>query len=577
MLVDANEFMREQSIRVGRISEKMSAATERQVVREYKTALADLKAKMAKIYEKYETGGVLSYNEMMKYNRMDAMTKDMNETLKDLTGKTSKETMDNTKGVFSESYYRAGYSMETGADAKLSFSTLNPKVIQAAVENPISGLTLSETLQANRASIITDIRSTITQSLIKGESYAKMTKRLQTSLENNAVKANRIVRTEGHRAAMQGNLAAMDHASSRGVEFKKEWMSVLDERTRESHQGMDGQIVGRNENFVSPLGNKAPAPGMFGVAAEDINCRCDVGNILPGAGTTTVRQTYREWAEEHRIKPAYEGADPNVWPAREKLPTLIRNTKTDLGEAAKDNSLGKYTDGSKLSAEREELHQKILEDLFKDAYPVTSGNPTFYMMGGGPASGKSSVIKAGNITLPKNVIAVDSDAIKARLPDYQSMVAAKNPMAASFVHEESSALAKRAMKIAQKNGYNSMLDGTGDGSIPSLMKKINQARSGGSQVVGYYVTCPTEEAVRRSAARAAKTGRVVMNDVITSTHKKVSQIMPECAQYFDRVELFDTMDGVRLVATGGSGKGLVAQPGMERLLREFIAKGGENG
>ena len=248
-----------------------------------------------------------------------------------------------------------------------------------------------------------------------------------------------------------------------------------------------------------------------------------------------------------------------------------------MGEAAKDNSLGKYMDGSKLSAERGELHQKILEDLFKDAYPVTSGNPTFYMMGGGPASGKSSVIKAGNITLPKNIIAVDSDAIKARLPDYQSMVAAKNPMAASFVHEESSALAKRAMEIAQKNGYNSMLDGTGDGSIPSLMKKINQARTGGSQVVGYYVTCPTEEAVRRSAARAAKTGRVVMNDVITSTHKKVSQIMPECAQYFDRVELFDTMDGVRLVATGGSGKGLVAKPGMERLLREFIAKGGENG
>lgn len=365
----------------------------------------------------------------------------------------------------------------------------------------------------------------------------------------------------------------MDHAAKRGIEFKKEWIATIDDRTRESHAGMDGQVVGANDYFVSPLGNKGLAPGMFGVGSEDINCRCDVGKVLPGAGDTTVRQTFNEWADERGINYKYKDTDPNVYPEREKLPDLIKSTKTDIFEAAADNSLGKYTKDGVLDPEREQLHQQILTDLFKDAYPVKSGNPTFYVMGGGPASGKSTVINAGGVKLPKNIVSVDSDAIKGMLPDYRDMVASKNPIAASFVHEESSSLAKRAMEIAQKNGYNSMLDGTGDGSVKSLMKKIAQAREGGSQVVGYYVTCPTEEALRRATARAMKTGRVVNDHIITSTHQKVSQILPECAKYFDRVELYDTMGGVKLIAVGGDGSGLTAKTGMEKLFRDFLKKG----
>ena len=196
MIVNSNTFMRNQSIVVGRISEKMSADTERKLIKEYRAALVDMKLKMSKIYEKYERDGVLSYNEMMKYNRLGSMMDDMNQTIKDLTGKESMMIKANTKDTFAESYYRNGYIMESGSGAKLSFSALNPKVIQASIENPIAGLTLSETLKAHRASIITDIKSTVTQGLVKGESYAKMAKRLQTSLENNATKAVRIVRTE---------------------------------------------------------------------------------------------------------------------------------------------------------------------------------------------------------------------------------------------------------------------------------------------------------------------------------------------------------------------------------------------
>lgn len=312
-----NGFMETQVIKVKRISDTMTAETEKRMVREYKSALVDLKSQMARIYEKYEVDGKLTYNEMAKYNRLESMIKDANGTLKDLLKVTDREITNNTKGLFEENYYRMGYTLESEAGAKLSFGVLNPKVVQAAVENPISGLTLSETLKSSRPVIITKIRASVTQGLIQGESYAKMAKRIQSTLEEDATKAMRIVRTEGHRAAMQGTLAAADHAARRGVEFQKEWLATLDARTRDTHGEMDGQIADKDGMFRSSSGAKAPAPGMFGVAAEDINCRCGLGYILPGAGDTTTTQKYSEWAEEHNIKPVYKEPE-RIEPSRDE-------------------------------------------------------------------------------------------------------------------------------------------------------------------------------------------------------------------------------------------------------------------
>lgn len=568
---------RADSIQIYRVTEQMTAETEKALIAEYKRALTDMKKELATMYEKYSKDGSLTFAEMAKYHRLEGMISEVNSQMNATYTANRAATNQLAKNCYEESYYRTGYSIEQAAQAKLSYTMLNPKTIQASIENPIAGLKLSETLSQNRAQVITKLKSNITQGLIKGESYAKMAKRMNEVLGGDAVKAMRVARTEAARNYSQGSLAAMEHAISKGVSIRKEWIATLDERTRDTHAAMDGVIVDADKNFRLPSGAQGPAPRMTGVAAEDINCRCALGKVVAGAGDTVARQTYMDWAKEHGIpKSKYDRINElqQIEP-RARLRENIAKTRTDLSEAAKDNSLGKYMDADgNLTPEREELHQQILADLFKDATPVTDGKPTFYMMGGGPASGKSSVIKAGNVTLPKNMVSVDSDAIKAKLPDYQDMIKANNPRAAAFVHEESSALAKRAMQIAQSNGYNSMLDGTGDGSVGSLMKKISQARTGGSQVVGYYVTCPTEEALKRATARAAKTGRVVMDDVIIGTHRKVSQILPECAQYFDRVELYDTTTGVKLIATGGQGKGLIAEKGMSGLLDDFLKKGG---
>lgn len=255
------------------------------------------------------------------------------------------------------------------------------------------------------------------------------------------------------------------------------------------------------------------------------------------------------------------------------------STKIDPTDIEKgQHSISKHLDkDGKLTPERELVHEAAVY-AFLDGVEKAQGQGTFYLMGGGPAAGKSSVIKSGQVDVPgkKQAVQVDVDECKKMLPEYQQMVKSGDPKAAAFAHEESSALSKRVIDVACKNGYNVVLDGTGDGSVKGVLKKIDSAKANGMKVTGVYVTCDTETAVARSNARAAKTGREVPEFVVRNTHAAVSRILPEVADKFDSVQLFDTNGSgqpPKLIASGGSGKGLQVVKGCETEYQSFVNKG----
>jgi hypothetical protein len=53
----------------------------------------------------------------------------------------------------------------------------------------------------------------------------------------------------------------------------KIWLSTRDSRTRDTHYDVDGQRVDKNGMFSVGV-DSMEAPGMGGVAGENINCRC---------------------------------------------------------------------------------------------------------------------------------------------------------------------------------------------------------------------------------------------------------------------------------------------------------------
>lgn len=244
----------------------------------------------------------------------------------------------------------------------------------------------------------------------------------------------------------------------------------------------------------------------------------------------------------------------------------------DMATGSAGPHLVKGENGWGFTPERQALHDQIVNDAVYGV-PV-SDNPTFYVMGGGPAAGKSTMISQGGAQVPdaRSAVHVNSDDVKERIPDYQSMTAKRDLQAAAFSHEESSYLAKRIQAAGMERRTDVVLDGTGDSSAASIGGKIDGARSRGYRVVGNYATVPTNVALERANARGLKTGRFVPETVIRETHKGVSAVFPDVVSKFDELNLFDTTSGPRLLARAVGGKLDVVDPSG---YASFLAKAGE--
>ena len=266
--------------------------------------------------------------------------------------------------------------------------------------------------------------------------------------------------------------------------------------------------------------------------------------------------------------------------------------KRDYGSfevaAAKDGTLKPTVTLSKdvdsnggLTPKRQELHKRII-DMLIDGTPKAKGQAVMTFLGGGPASGKSSITRDPDSGVMKSneAVCIDSDSIKQMIPEYQKMLANGDDTAADCVHKESSMIAWKALSIAQNEGYHCVMDGTGDGTAESMRESINEAKAKGMYVKGVYASCATEEAVRRAYARATNSdnpedkGRKVPEKLIRKTHKNVSKCVPDIADDYDELTIYDTnTKTAKKIAHKDYGKSLVIDD--KKLYSDFLEKANE--
>lgn len=218
------------------------------------------------------------------------------------------------------------------------------------------------------------------------------------------------------------------------------------------------------------------------------------------------------------------------------------------------DTLGRFQlpDGS-FTPERQALHDAIVRRHFQNATPV--GDPVVTVLGGGPASGKSTAI--GQLSLPKNLVHIDTDEIRAMLPEYREGLGVIKEIAA-ITHEESDVINKRIARLAIEGRYNVLMDGTGNGSLENLTKKVNGYRAGGGRVVGGYVTVDTDEAMTRMVKRGDRTGRYVPEEYLRGVHRGISEILPTAMErgLFDEVSLWDNNGATPILVATARGKAI---------------------
>ncbi|TWJ84350.1 NAD(+)--arginine ADP-ribosyltransferase EFV [Bacillus licheniformis] len=271
--------------------------------------LKDINKQIAVMYQKYASGGELTYTDLNKYNRLrkeldfiaEKIDKDFRFILKEIDLLLEKQYVEN--------YLRSAYVYEFEAQVKMGFTIPTAAVIAAAIENPIPELRLPVLMETARNQVISRITIEITQGLLAGEDYAKMASRIAKALDFGRAKARRIARTEAHRVQVSGRLDSAEKAAKK-ADLKKMWDSTLDTRTRIAHRKLDGKVVPFNGVFKSIYGGVGVAPGFMHNPKDDINCRCSIIFLVNGQkperrisrinGKNVVipYMTYEEWKKQ---------------------------------------------------------------------------------------------------------------------------------------------------------------------------------------------------------------------------------------------------------------------------------------
>lgn len=153
------------------------------------------------------------------------------------------------------------------------------------------------------------IANCITQGIIQGESVTEVAKRIARDTASTDMKAMvRYARTAMTGAQNAGRILSMERSVEQGIEVRKVWIATLDDRTRDAHADLDGQVQDVKEPFDSELG-----PIMYpgDPSADDANiwnCRCTLGYEFPDSPSKGERydqeydeviddMTYDEWVE----------------------------------------------------------------------------------------------------------------------------------------------------------------------------------------------------------------------------------------------------------------------------------------
>jgi predicted ABC-type ATPase len=165
------------------------------------------------------------------------------------------------------------------------------------------------------------------------------------------------------------------------------------------------------------------------------------------------------------------------------------------------------------------------------------------------------------------------------LPEFERIITAGDPSAASVVHEESSALAKEVMEEAYRRGFSVVLDSTGSGDS-FAGKKLAEAIGKGYDTQVSMISIPTNQAIERSVLRALNPesdsyGRFVAVRPLKDAHIGASRQLKVWSdlESLPRWRVYDNTDTAKLVAEGGGGK--PAKIYDQKKWEDILAKGDE--
>ncbi len=239
-------------------------------------AAKDCENKIAYLSARKDLENINSIIYQKKYQEI--IKKQLDDALKTLQDKSYDSIKDYIEQSYESGFLGSLYDIQ-GQGVPLIFPIDQEQMAKALyVDSKISN-GLYTRMGENVDNLKRSIRMELSRGIATGSTWNQMAAVIAHGMNtpykkaiNNSI---RIARTEGHRIQAEASLHCMGKAKAKGADIVKIWDSTLDGKTRPTHRLLDGQIKEIEEPFeVSGL--KAMYPGGFGIAAEDVNCRCRV-------------------------------------------------------------------------------------------------------------------------------------------------------------------------------------------------------------------------------------------------------------------------------------------------------------
>lgn len=251
----------------------LSVQEERKLMRELREIYKKASDRASeKIHELLSDGGDQLQSKIYQARYQSALRGYLDEALETIQAESYEKINAYLNGAYNDGFLGAIYSMQAQG-VPLIFPPDARQITYALMTDSKLSKPLYETLGINLAELKEQVRQHVAMGIASGESWAQVAWRLNNRMDIGYRRAMRIARTEGHRVQAKAALDSIEKAKDNGADVLMEWNSAGDNRVRPSHRHLHGQLREVGEYF-EVNGHRAKYPGGFGIASEDINCRC---------------------------------------------------------------------------------------------------------------------------------------------------------------------------------------------------------------------------------------------------------------------------------------------------------------
>lgn len=316
----------------------------------YKKALDDVNAKIQELQNQIlqltmagntdEATQSMIQSKVYQKQYQEAIKQQISAILDNVTSSNYETINEYLKKSYEDGYIGTMYSLHNQG-IPLIMPIDQEEVARAIVHDTKLSDTLYKTLGINTNELKKSIRSELSRGISQGYSYNDIARNISNAMNVDINKTIRIARTEGHRIQNQSAMDSAKKAKDIGADVVKQWDSALDRKTRPHHQQLDGQIRELDEPFEVD-GHKAQAPGKFGIASEDINCRCAMLTRARSALDEDELNTLKERAKYYGLdktdsfndfKKKYLQLHGNLDTPKDSMNYSVRKARKELSKA----------------------------------------------------------------------------------------------------------------------------------------------------------------------------------------------------------------------------------------------------